>query len=193
MRETATGAQGRTWDAVDDEEGLIERARADPTAFDLLDARYRERLYRYLRTRVANDEDAADLTQHVFLSAWAALPSYQERGLPFAAWLFRIARNAALNTKRRGPQVIAWDAVPERLLSPQINEPEEQAVRRDTIARLHALLDRLDPDKRELLALRFAAGLTVREIAAVVGGNEEAVKKRLSRTIRALKEHYDER
>ncbi len=177
-------------DAESDEAALVRAARTEPAAFGVLYGRYRARLYWYLRTRAATDEDAADLTQQVFLQAWTALPGYRERGLPFAAWLFRIARNAAANAARRRPTV-DLATLADSLPGGEAGDPEQAALRNEATARLGALLRGLDADKRELLALRFAAGLTVREIAAVVGGREEAVKKRLSRTIRALKEQYD--
>lgn len=178
-------------DTESDEAALVRTARAEPAAFGVLYGRYRARLYWYLRTRAATDEDAADLTQQVFLQAWTALPGYRECGLPFAAWLFRIARNAATNAARRRPTV-DLATLADSLPGGEAGDPEQAALRNEATARLDALLRGLDADKRELLALRFAAGLTVREIAAVVGGREAAVKKRLSRTIRALKEQYDD-
>ncbi len=86
---------------------LVQKAKTDPTAFDLLYHRYVLRIYHYLRLRSPSDEDAADLTQHVFVLALDALPKYQERNLPFAAWLFRIARNAATDAYRRERKTIS--------------------------------------------------------------------------------------
>ena len=185
---SSTGQPG----AADDEAALVRAAREDPAAFGALYARYRARLYWYLRTRAATDEDAADLTQQVFLQVWAALPRYRERGRPFAAWLFRIARNVAANAARRRRETIALEAVADTLPANAVGDPEGVALHSEALARLQALLHELDPDRRDLLALRFAAGLTAREIAAIVGGREGAVKRRLSRTIRLLKERYDE-
>ncbi len=179
--------------AAGDEAILVRAARADPAAFEALYGRYHARLYRYLRTRAATDEDAADLTQQVFLRAWAALPRYRERGLPFAAWLFRIARNAAANAARGRREAVPLGAVAATLIAAEEDEPERHAMRREAQDRLGVLLQGLESDKRDLLALRFAAGLTAREIAAVVGAREGAIKKRLARTVRALKEQYDER
>lgn len=192
MADVSAGPISGQANAGDDEAALIQAARTEPTAFNTLYGRYRARLYRYLRTRVANSDDAADLTQQVFLQVWTALPSYQERGLPFAAWLFRIARNAAANAARQRRATATWEATSDVLPPASDDDPERVALRNEALTRLDALLWELDADKRELLALRFAAGLTVREIAEVVGGREEAIKKRLSRTIRMLKERYDD-
>lgn len=177
----------------DDEIALVRAARTDASAFNALYRRYRIRLYWYLRTRTATDEDAADLTQQTFLQVWDALPRYQERGLPFAAWLFRIARNLAANAARKRRDTIDWDTLPETLPSHTPDDLEARALHNETLAQLRALLRQLDPDKREMLILRFVAGLTVRELAVVLGTGEEAMKKRLGRTIHALKEQFDER
>jgi Sigma-70 region 2 len=80
---------------------LVQQARDDPSLFTPLYNLYRDRIYWYLRARVSSDEDAADLTQQVFLRALERLHQYQERKGPFAAWLFAIARHAASNSHRR--------------------------------------------------------------------------------------------
>jgi hypothetical protein len=74
---------------------LVELARTNLEAFAELYRRYVDRVYRYLCTHVESDDDAADLTQQVFLRALQAMPAYRDEGKPFRVWLFRIARNAA--------------------------------------------------------------------------------------------------
>jgi RNA polymerase sigma-70 factor (ECF subfamily) len=180
--------EGRVAEATED--ALVRAAQADSAAFGPLYERYRDRVYGYLRTRSRSPEDAADLTQQVFLQALDALPRYRRRGAPFAAWLFRIARNAAINEHKRRRETVAWDLLPEALHPLLGDGPEAQVLQREAIARLHEVLSACDPSAREVLALHFAAGLTVRETAAVVGRSEAAVKKQLMRTIRVLKERY---
>ena len=177
-----------------DELDLVRAAQADPRAFGTLYLRYVDRVYAYLRARVQSAEDASDLTQQVFLQALEALPAYRARGIPFAAWLFRIARNILSNSHRRRRVWVPWDRVPEtsHWSRRDAQNPEEQAVRQDDLARLQDRLAALDPGKRELLELRFAGGLTAREIAAVVGKSEAAVKKQLVRTLHSLKENDDD-
>ncbi|MDQ2741914.1 MAG: sigma-70 family RNA polymerase sigma factor, partial [Chloroflexota bacterium] len=82
------------------EAALVRIVQTDPDAFGELCVRYSGRLYSYLRARTQSDEDAADLTQQVFVKAFNALPRYRERGLPFGAWLFRIARNLLIDVQR---------------------------------------------------------------------------------------------
>jgi RNA polymerase sigma-70 factor (ECF subfamily) len=178
----------------DDEPALIEAARHDPVAFGPLYQRYVDRIYHYLYMRAGNAEDAADLTQQVFLQAWRALPRYEARGAPFAAWLLRIARNVAIDAGRRRPMTIDWDyaATAFEHAAEREQDPEALLLRREAFARLGAVLRRLDPDKRELLVLRFVVGLTVREIAPVVGKSEAAVHKQFARILQDLKRRYKE-
>src|SRR4051812_21655706 len=147
-------------DPLSDEVALVRAARQEPSAFGTLYDRYLGRIYAYLRARTSNDEEAADLTQQVFLQALDALPRYREGRVPFAAWLFCIARNVAIDAHRRRRTSVAWDLVPEALQPVAAHDLEAGALRREDIARLRALLDALDSDTRELLALRFAAALT---------------------------------
>ena len=174
------------------ERDRIAAAQADPAEFASIYRAYLDRVYRYLRLRVGDDESAADLTQQVFLKAMRSLPSYQERGLPFAAWLFRIARNQAVDAARSRRDVVSLDLLPDIPSPSGSSDPESAAIRREALGRLRDLIAGLDPDERELLALRFAGGLSSREIAPLVGKGEEAVKKRLTRCLRKLKDRYYE-
>lgn len=173
-----------------DEAELIAAAQADRTAFAALYRRYLDRIYHYLRAHCASDDDAADLTQQVFLRALDALPRYRPGPAPFATWLFRIAANAAVDAGRRRRPEVAWEAVLPLPAAPEA-EPEAHALRRESLARLRRLVAGLDAEKRELLALRFAGQLSSTEIAVVVGKRPEAVKKQLTRILRALKEQYN--
>lgn len=174
------------------ETALIRAAQADPAAFAPLYERYRDRVYAYLRTRTRCPEDAADLTQQVFVQALDALPRYRPHRAPFAAWLVRIAHNLAANYHRRHRHTLTWDLLPEALQPAASDDPAAQAERREAVARLHDVLRTRDAGTLEVLALHFAARLTVAETAAAVGRSEAAVKKQITRTIRSLKEQYHE-
>jgi RNA polymerase sigma-70 factor (ECF subfamily) len=184
MHPSVTFANGRSAAASDDGE-LVRRATGDAIALAELYQRYVARVYRFVRARCRSTDEATDLTQQVFLKMAEALPRYRERGIPFAAWLFRIARNAAIDHARRHRPTVPWDSL-TNVAAP--DDVEGFVLSREARARLGGLLSELSRDERELLSLRFAAGLSSGEIAAVVGGSEAAVKKRLTRTIQRLKE-----
>ena len=174
------------------EDVLVREAQTDPTAFAKLYRRYLSTVYRYLRSRTCSDEDAADLTQQVFLHAFSALPGYEARGLPFAAWLFRIARNAALNAKHRSRDNTYWDLLPEALQMAGPLDLEAEVIQQEAMEQMRTALMELAPDRRELIVLRFVAELSVHEIANVLGKNEPAIYKQLTRTLDALKRRYKE-
>jgi RNA polymerase sigma-70 factor, ECF subfamily len=190
MRGAQSMADESDYGAASDEVTLVTAAQANPAAFSGIYRRYLARVYRYARANTASDDDAADLTQQVFLQALAALPEYRPRGVPFAAWLFRIARHAVIDAHRRRRASVTLDALPDTLHATAAHDPEAEVLRREALKHLGALVATLDPDKRELLALRFAAQLSSSEIAAVVGKRPEAVKKQLTRILHALKERY---
>jgi len=191
MRSTREVSHGR--DSVSDEAdeaAEIQAARAERGAFGALYERYRDRVYAYLRTRTNNAEDASDLMQQVFVRALDALPGYRGQPEAFAAWLFQIARNAAIDHHRRRRETVAWDLLPEALQPVAVGDLEAAVLRREDVEELHMVLATFDRDTRELLALRFAARLSIADTAAVVGKSEAAVKQQLARTMRRLKERY---
>ncbi len=174
-------------DAGADEADLIRAAQIDSAAFDILYGRYVTRIYRYTVLRVSNEQDALDLTQQIFLRALAGLPRYRLADIPFGAWLFRIARNAVTDHHRRYKASIPWELVPLSLHPVSPDDPEAAALRQESNHEVRALLASQDDYRRELLALRFAGKLTVREIAAIVNKPDSTVKSDLRRTLFRLK------
>jgi RNA polymerase sigma-70 factor, ECF subfamily len=168
---------------------LIRAAQADPAEFAALYCRYRDRIYAYLRTRTHTAEDAADLTQQVFVQALAALPRVRLEQVTIAAWLVRIAHNLVATHHQRHRSTVAWEYLPEAM-HPLADDLEHQVERREALGWLLTALRSCSPSAREVLALHFAARLTVAETATVVGRSEAAVKKQLTRTLHALKEQY---
>ena len=172
-----------------DDSTLIGRAASDPEAYAQLYYLHVDGVFRYVRTYTESDEDAADLTQQVFLRILEALPKYRDRGVPFRAWLFRIARNAAIDTYRVHRRNLPWDHFPETV-HPFSADLDERMIRQEAINRLRVMVGQLPLEKQELLALRFAAGLTAREIAPLVGRSEAAVKQQFTRTLQNLRKAY---
>ncbi len=174
-----------------DEATLIRAARDEPEAFGELCTRYAPRLYGYFRARTNSDEDAADLTQQVFVKAMAAFPRYRDRGAPFGAWLFRIARNLVTDAHRRTRATVSWEQLPEALHWHSDDDVEATVVQREAHERVRALLGDLTEHERELILLRFVAGLTLREIAGIVGKSEAGVHRHIKQTLCTIQERYD--
>lgn len=191
MMDETPACSSERWREETDEGALVVASRSDPAAFGELYVRYRAPVYRYLRSRTGNEDDAVDLTQQVFLRALERLPSYQARGLPFAAWLFRIARNSAIDFYRRSHRADPKDIVQEMSRMPELDDPEAVALRDESRGMVNIALAQLTHEQRELLALRFGGELTMREIARVVGRTEGSVKKRIARALEALRRQYE--
>ena len=173
----------------DPDQALVAAAQADSGEFAAIYERYLPRVYRYLAAKASTPEEASDLTQAVFLKAFDALGKYRAGKTPFSSWLFRIARNAAIDAHRRRKPSVPL-AVVEGFAPAMTAGPEQVALRSERLRELRHAIAILEPERRDLLALRYAGGLTAAEIAPLVGKSPEAVKKQLQRTLRQLKEHY---
>jgi RNA polymerase sigma-70 factor (ECF subfamily) len=170
-----------------DERGLVASAQAgDEQAFVALHARYAHRVYRYCLARTANAGDAEDLTQITFLRIVEALPRYQQRGPAFGAWIFTIARNAVIDFARAKRNHLDLNELVERGWSAKAPPVEHQRERieNDLLADALPFLTR---DQREVITLRFFAGLTTRETAVEMGKREDAVRALQSRAIAAIR------
>jgi RNA polymerase sigma-70 factor, ECF subfamily len=146
---------------------LVTAAQGDPPSFADLYRLYLKRVYLYVRANVANAEDAADLTQQIFLQAFHHLASFRQQS-SFRSWLFRIAQHSISNFHRRRPHTVPWETLPETVHPLDEQTPETLALWHESVARLQHLLAQLPTDKRDLLALRFAAQLHITEIAEIL-------------------------
>jgi RNA polymerase sigma-70 factor (ECF subfamily) len=185
-----TAEQSGASPAVAEDERLALGARSNPTAFATLYGRHRESVFRYLRARCTNDDDALDLTAVTFERALVAIQKYRALGAGFSAWVLRIARNAAIDHSRRQrarPTPAALESAEGR---PAADDPEATAIASDEHRRLRALVRALPEPQRDALALRYSAGLTAREIGVVIGKSEEATQKLITRALSDLKEAY---
>lgn len=167
-----------------DDATLAKEAHRDAEAFTTLYRRYVTPLYRYLYHRLGNAKDAEDLTAQVFTDALEGLASYRERG-QFAAWLFTIAQRRLIDLYRQRPND-PLDEIADDSPDPQITLEQTEAH-----AHLNGLLHKLDDDRREILRLRFAAGLGFSEIAKLLCRSEGSVKMTFYRTLDWLKANWE--
>lgn len=175
---------------IDDTE-LVAAAKANPEAFGALYERYVKKIYSYLYYRTGNSHDAEDLTERVFQRAMLNLNRYTSRGLPFSAWLYRIAHNLLANWHRdQGRrQMVALNEVGlQDLAAMRTDAPEILAENREEQERLLAVIRRLPGERQQLLILKFVDHLSNTEIGAVMHRSEGAVKSLYHRTLLALRD-----
>jgi RNA polymerase sigma-70 factor (ECF subfamily) len=179
--------------ADENEAALVERARNNPEAFGQLYEIYVERVYSYIYHRVGNVQDAEDLTARTFYRALEKLHTYEDRGLPFSAWLFRIAHNLVANWHRDHSrrQVFSLD----KLWWRSSDEPRpDQAVEINAErTELWDAINRLPEERRNLLLYKLNTTLSNLEIGELMNKSESAIKSLYFRTLAALRKDLEER
>ena len=164
---------------MDDDRLLIEAVQADPARFVELYDRFVDRIYAFVSRRTANRADAEDITSQVFEQALRSIGQFQWRGVPVAAWLFRIAANAlADHWRRRGPE--SPEAPPD---VPDAGEIEDI----DRRLALYRHVDRLPALQRQVVRMRFVEEKSIREVAVALRRSEGAVKQLQLRALDSLR------
>jgi len=174
------------WSHTDDEGDLIERAKHDREAFSTLYRRHYRLLSDHVYRRTGDMHATEDIVADVFLAALRTLPRFRRRGVPVRFWLLRIATNAVnhwVRRKRRHP-VLTLD--PDRLMAPSSTSSSHEG--RNDLARARRALLSLAPKYQAVLSLRYFEGLTVKEVAVVLGSRVGTIKSRLARAREALRE-----
>jgi RNA polymerase sigma-70 factor (ECF subfamily) len=175
------------------ERSLVDAARTgDEAALSELYNLYFPRVYRYILARTGNTHDAEDLAEEVFMRMLAAIERFQWREAPFSAWLFRIAHNAVISQRRRngarGPSTSLSDSLPMK--SPG---PEELVETRMALNEIMRAAETLPDAQRQVISLRFAAGLSVAETARAMNKGEGNVKVIQHKAIVKLREMMGQR
>lgn len=166
-----------------DERLLVEAARRDPSRFAELYEQHVDRVYAYVLRRVGNRQEAEDVTSQVFHQALEKIGSFEWRGVPFAAWLLRIAGNATADRFRKmGRESTHEHGTP----APEPSE-EFDLERANESARLFGLVKDLPTEQRMVIEMRFAEERSIKEIAETIGRTEGAVKQLQFRAIKNLR------
>jgi RNA polymerase sigma-70 factor (ECF subfamily) len=167
-----------------DERLLVEAAQKDAAGFAELYEIHFERVYAFIARRVGDRDAAEDLTSDVFHKALANLKRFEWRGVPFGAWLLRIAVNAIVDRSKRQGREIAVDDPPELSTQAGLGQVEDRA-------RLFRLVDGLPEDQRQVVVMRFAEQKSIKEVAAQLGRSEGAVKQLQFRGLQNLRDGFD--
>jgi RNA polymerase sigma-70 factor (ECF subfamily) len=169
---------------IDPDAELVASARAQPREFLALYDRYFDRVLGYVRLRVRDPTACEDVTSQVFTTALDQLGRFRGQG-SFAGWLFQIARNAVRDVQRRR----TTDLLDAERAAGDLT-PEEQVLKGEQAAELHAVIRLLRPEQQHLLALRYGADLSFHEIGAMLDSAPGTVRVRMHRILEELRRRY---
>jgi RNA polymerase sigma-70 factor (ECF subfamily) len=187
MQQTMTQEKIDFLTSQDEEAQQVHAARTDPQAFGQLYDRYAPSIYRYLLSRLGNVEEAKDVTSQTFLTAFEAFPRYQHHGY-FSAWLFSIARSKYIDFLRKArnhPDPLAEEVQANR------DDPLMHVIETERACELRKCIGALPGEEQELLRLRYVAGLSFAEVAALLKKKEDAVKKSVYRLLARLQSQLE--
>jgi RNA polymerase sigma-70 factor (ECF subfamily) len=173
--------------AVTEENAVTRASQGDGEAFSFLYERNVTRIYNYIYYRIGSEPDAEDLTARVFFRAFGHINTYVEKGVPFSAWLYRIAHNLIANFHRdshRRKEVPLEDQ-PE--MPHHADHPESALVKSQEVEQLLKGIRRLTSDRQQLLILKFVEDYSNAEIADIMGKSEGAIKSLYHRALIALR------
>lgn len=171
------------------ERSVVDRARSgDRAAMEDLYARYFERIYRFVLTRVGNPSDAEDITSEVFIRVFEALPRFRWQDVPFHAWIFRIAYNQVVSHYRRGSTRVVRTSIDDVDVIDTKEGPEAITEARITLTEVYTVVEKLSESQRQVIMLRFGAGLSVQETAQTLKKTENNVKVLQHKAIARLQE-----
>lgn len=170
-----------------DEQEVVEQAKTNPEAFGELYRRYLDKIYNYIYYRTGNHQDAEDLTAKVFHKALNHIRSYKYKGVPFSAWLYRIAHNLVANWYR-DQEKRRTVPIDEINIKDKFNNPFHNTIKAEQVQILQEAIAQLPSTRQELLILKFNEGLTNAEIGEILNRSEGAIKSLYHRTLVSLKD-----
>jgi len=172
---------------VQEELDLVQRARqGEQEAFAQLYESHFDKIFRYVVLKIRNQAEAEDMTQQVFIKAYESIGSYQSQGVPFTAWLFRIAHNQMVDyvRKQSKKQTVPLD---ESLQIKDDSDVEHEVEVKIEMEKVVLATAKLTKAQREVISLRFAGGLSITEAAKTMRKSEGAIKALQHSAILALR------
>ena len=168
-------------------ESIVDRAiRGETEAFGRLYDIYADRIYRHIYYRVANAEDARDLTQEVFIKAWQGLPRYKRTSTPFLGWLFTISHNRVIDYYRTKKDYSYLND--EITMEATEKSPELLAEMQFTQQQVRKAILQLPKDQQIVILMSFIEGFEYSEIAAVLGKKEGNIRVIIHRSLKKMRE-----
>jgi len=176
-------------DEIRQEYQILERSRKDPRAFGALYEKYFDRIFNFIYRQIDDEDITSDLCSQTFLSALKNVSHYEYRGVPFSAWLYKIAGNEVNKhyRKQKHDKVFSIEEVLVRELIDQANEGRSE----ELIQRLLIYLRDLPTDMLEVLELRFFEEKDFKEIAFILDITESGAKMRTYRALDKLRKNFN--
>ena len=177
---------------ITDEVALERAVQGDTEAFSVLYERYVVRIYNYIYYRTGSPLDAEDLTARVFHRALSHIGTYRSMGVPFSAWLYRIAHNLVANWHRDNSRRHEVPLEDHTELHYPAEHPEQVMVQSQEREKLLKVIRNLSSERQQLLILKFVEHLSNNEIGQIMGKTEGAVKSLYHRTLNSLRDDLEE-
>jgi RNA polymerase sigma-70 factor, ECF subfamily len=161
----------------------IEAAQRDPQAFEALYTKYADQIYAYAYTLTRNKDQAEDVTSATFARALEELPRFEWRGVPYSAWLYRVASNMVARDKRRP----GWIELSPHTAADEAESPEHITTLHARDEQIREAVAALPRDQRQAIVLRFGGDLRNKEIATIMDRSEGAIKLLTFRAMTTLR------
>lgn len=169
----------------------IEAAKKDPRRFGVLYERYYRQIFLFVYKRTSDEDVCADVVSQVFLKALSSLPKYQYKGVPFSAWLYRIASNEVNQHYRnqKGERTVSIDQTQiDRVLAMVDENPkEDEATRSRFVKVMLESIQEMKPDEVQIIELRFFEQRPFKEISFILGITENNAKVKMYRILERLR------
>jgi RNA polymerase sigma-70 factor (ECF subfamily) len=166
------------------EKELVARAKTDFAAFSLLYRKYFPKIYTYIFNMLRQHEAAEDVVSITFEKALQKLPSYQDRGYAFGAWLYKIARNTALDHIKAQQKLTPLPDFPVIEVSQDFQDSLDVQVDIEIVL---AELQNLELAEREVVSLRYISGYSIEETAKILGKSNDSIKSSAKRALQKLR------
>jgi len=175
-----------------EDQALDLAVQGDSEAFSFLYELYVNKIFSYIYYRTGSTHDAEDLTARVFQRAMGHIQRYTQKGVPFSAWLYRIAHNLVANWHRDNSrrQEVPLEDQPNLVMSGE--QPEKQMVNDQEVDQLIDVIKELSPERQQLIILKFVEQLSNAEIAVIMSKSEGAIKSLYHRTLQELRSEVTE-
>lgn len=172
-----------------EEQVWVMQAKADPARFEPLYRKYYDSILRYLKQRIEDPEQAHDIASQVFIKAIKNLSKYEDRGVPFGSWLYRIAKSELYQTYRemQASKTVSMDQVQIPTFDTLFFENQEVEHNQSLLL---AAMQKLKEEQLKLIEMRFFEQLSFKEIGETIGITENNAKVKTFRALEKLREHF---